>query len=602
MEPFEYLRIFRRRWRVLAACVLVAVAAAWVTTPTAEDEPEVTYRASHTLIIDARSAGPSQGLDTTALFVTTGEVPRRVADAVGWEGSPTSLADRVGTEVDPATQTLVITAEGTSAESAAELANAFADELRGLLTEQASTDRADTVAELQAEVDALEAEIAELDAQIFATAAGGGSTALLEAQRETTIDRFATALEALREVQEGDPAASGYLTLEPASPEAATVDGGGFSPPTSRTARVGIALALGSLVGVAAVLVLERIDPRIHTRVAAERAFELPVVAEVPLVRTGRKVQPSVWTHTEPGSAVAEAYRAVRAAVLLMPILQMSDTGAATSSPQRLAPRSGRRVLVTSPEPGVGKTTTVANLAAAFAELGRSVIVINADVRRPEVHRALGAPHADGLSELLRGDAPPEALERSLVATSVPGVRVLSDPSATDGVSFAARGTALLEVASRLADVVLVDTPPILALNDTVELVPYVDTVLLVGRTRITTVESASAASELMARLGAPVTGVVLVGSGRRRGRYAGYYYVERDRRRSRRRDPDDEVPVDPAADGRDGHEARSGTRSGAADERAAAAPSATDGPALGGAEAPTNGAGPVDQPAPRSG
>src|SRR5688572_16671576 len=122
MDLLDYLRLFRRRWALIVACVVVAGLAAWFTTPAEPTNDDVTYAATHQLLRDSSTATPP-ALATVALFVKTGAVPERVAERVGFEGQPAVLAGSVTLEPDEQIGTLDITARGSSPGDAAERAN-----------------------------------------------------------------------------------------------------------------------------------------------------------------------------------------------------------------------------------------------------------------------------------------------------------------------------------------------------------------------------------------------------------------------------------------------------------------------------------------------
>jgi capsular exopolysaccharide synthesis family protein len=264
------------------------------------------------------------------------------------------------------------------------------------------------------------------------------------------------------------------------------------------------------------VLLAERLDTRIHDVAGATGSFGLPVIAEVPNLEQGRR--PSVVSVVDPLSAAAEAYRSVRASLLLTPTTLLG-TGAA-----RPAPATPEVVLVTSAAPGDGKTTTVANLAATMAESGRSVLILGCDFRRPEIHRYFDVAAAPGIADVLTGSAT-RRLEEIARPTTTPGVWVAPSGEGLRNLGdLAAGGRELVAEARQLADVVIIDTAPILATNDAAELIPSCDSVVLVARIGKTTVDGAHRTRDLLERLGAPVAGVVAIGVPPADNTYAKYY------------------------------------------------------------------------------
>lgn len=175
--------------------------------------------------------------------------------------------------------------------------------------------------------------------------------------------------------------------------------------------------------------------------------------------------------------------------------------------------RNGTVILVTSPGPGEGKTTTAANLAAVMAETGAQVLVINCDFRRPRLHEYFG------------GDPMP----RKVIETEVPGVRIVHNVLASSRDANPAlvinEQRKLATAARRHFDVIILDSAPLLSTNDAVDVLPVADRVVLVAKAGRTTGEAADRAAELLERLEAPVAGVVMIAVKAGPGRRYYYYY-----------------------------------------------------------------------------
>ncbi len=184
-------------------------------------------------------------------------------------------------------------------------------------------------------------------------------------------------------------------------------------------------------------------------------------------------------------------------------------------------------ILVTSAAPSEGKTATVANLAASFAETGRSVLVLSCDFRRPSIQEHLGVRQAWGLTEVLAGGSDAPKLADVVKESTIPGVRIATNGSPLDNFGeVAAAGRTIVAEARRLADIVIVDTAPLLVAHEATELIPAVDTVVVVCRSGQTTKEDAFRVRELLTRIGASVSGVVLIGAPESETGYSTYYYT----------------------------------------------------------------------------
>jgi Mrp family chromosome partitioning ATPase len=171
-------------------------------------------------------------------------------------------------------------------------------------------------------------------------------------------------------------------------------------------------------------------------------------------------------------------------------------------------------LMVTSPGPSEGKTTTVSNLATVLAEDGSSILVVNCDFRRPRLHSYLGG-----------GGEP-----RKVFDTAVPGVKlvtgVIDEPERVAPAEVIGAQRRLIETAKSHFDYILLDTAPILTTNDASELLPVVDMVVMITRSGKTTKEAADRAAELLERFRAPVVGGVLVAAANAPTRQYYYYYA----------------------------------------------------------------------------
>lgn len=540
MEPLDYLRVFRRRWGLVAACLVVALSVGFVTAPSPERAPRAvgsagkvgtvtasTYTATDTLLHVGGLPGgiPLQVLD---VFIKRSDVAARVAKKVGYAGPPAALAAGVTLTVDDKVGTVAITTTGSDPGRTALIANTFGDELMSYLVDYGQQQK-------QSRLDALQKQI---DAVTSSLGSATGAVAQAKTQvRDQLIQSYA-------QVSAGSPD-SGLTTLLEAIPQAqsSSSDGGVTSVitgrGTSRSKRLLIFAALGLLLGLGLALVVERVDTRLRNRGDMETAFRLPLIADIPRQRSYdlRHRAPQLQA---PESAVAESYRSLRSSLLLMPSRPVSPLPSrfAIESTGSEGPRTVDApdvVLVTSPRAGDGKTSTVVNLAVTLAEFGRSVIVLDADFRHPGAHQYLDVPPGRGLSDLLAADRD-LPLTSVLQPTSVPGVRLAPAGTATaHPAALLAQMGRLIDEARRLADVVLLDSPPMLLANDATDLMPHVDSVVIVARYGRVRVEQAERASELLARVGVPCAGLVLVGSNAAWST-GGYYNPTRGRGRRRMR------------------------------------------------------------------
>jgi len=229
---------------------------------------------------------------------------------------------------------------------------------------------------------------------------------------------------------------------------------------------VAIAVALGLLAGLLLALVLENLAQRFRTRDEIEALIGIPVLSAIPQVPRLRRAGALA------GTEVQEAFRRLRTALLLGAHGQGS-----------------RILLVTSAERGEGKSTVVANLARNLAVTGRSVLLIDADLRLPSMHTHFGLPDGPGVGDVLSGgpDGRRMSAESFIRPTGHPGLYLLpaghgaDDPGAL--LASESLGPMLRDLAKDF-DLVIVDTPAMLAVTDALIVAPHVDEVLLVTGSR----------------------------------------------------------------------------------------------------------------------
>lgn len=207
-----------------------------------------------------------------------------------------------------------------------------------------------------------------------------------------------------------------------------------------------VALTLGLMLGGAAAFAKEHLDDTFKSPEDVEEKLGLPLLGIIPLVN---EIKDTAHILDEPHSAVAEAYRSLRTA------LQFSTTGG--------VPRS---LLITSARASEGKSTTAVTLARNFAQLGMRVLLIDADLRKPSLHRYLAIDESVGLTNFLAGTMmPPQAFQK----TEVPGLTVMtSGPLPPDPAELLAgpKMLSLLTIAAQKYDMVIIDGPPVAGLAD----------------------------------------------------------------------------------------------------------------------------------------
>jgi len=266
-----------------------------------------------------------------------------------------------------------------------------------------------------------------------------------------------------------------------------------------------LAAMVGFLMAAGAIAASEALDDTIKTPEDISRKFKLPVLG---VINHHAPETDSPITLTDPRSPTAEAFRTLR-----------------TNVSYTSVDRPLRTLMVTSAEPGEGKTTIIANLGVVMAQNGKQVIVADCDLRHPRVHTSFGLANRLGMSTLfaqttdaLNGTPQPTKVEHLSVVTTG------SLPPNPAELMGSQKMRSILTSMSQSADVILIDTPPILAVTDAAAIAPSLDGVLLVvhpGKTRASALRQAL---EQLRQVNAHVLGIVL-NDVVTRGKAYGYHY-----------------------------------------------------------------------------
>jgi polysaccharide biosynthesis transport protein len=272
--------------------------------------------------------------------------------------------------------------------------------------------------------------------------------------------------------------------------------------------NLSFALALGFTTGIGLCFVLESIDNTVRTPEQAQAISGLPSLGMIPLgsrhhaglnfrqrvsIASSREAVELI-TQTRPQSQMAESYRALRTSLLLTSL----------GTPPKV-------ILVTSALPEEGKTTTSINSAIVLAQRGTRVLLIDADLRRPSIHKTLGMAPGSGLSNVLTGGT---TLAQAIVPSSIsPNLSVLPagtpPPNPAELLASTNMATLLAELCDQY-DHIVIDTPPTLSVTDAVIMATRADAVILVIRAGQTTKQALRRARDVLTQVNARVCGVLL--------------------------------------------------------------------------------------------
>lgn len=408
--------------------------------------------------------------------------------------APEQLKDQVGATWIDTTQILSIRANASDANVAAAIANAIGDELiqrspsnptsqQALRRQQADAQ----IARLQDTIRSTDGEIDNLANQVQQTTDPVAQRALiiqLDQRRAQLAAAQRSYNDLLQLLQTTDV---NKITLVEA---AVPVPDAPIAPDVSRTVLA--AVIAGLVLGLVAMILLEYFNDVIYTPEALRKTTGLTYLgglARHKRLRGSNGAQ--LVTVAKPETLAAESYRILRTN------LQIAGTDRHLPS-----------LLISSPSRGDGKSDVAANLAVVLARAGKLVILIDANLRRPQIASLFGVPDQNGLAQLLEGESLPEPVE----VASVPGLFVLPAGGVSSNSSEilgSQRMYRLIQEYKARADVVLVDSPP-LWYSDALALAPQVDGVLLVVSSGSTGRENTINAVESLRLVGARIIGTVL--------------------------------------------------------------------------------------------
>jgi tyrosine-protein kinase Etk/Wzc len=274
---------------------------------------------------------------------------------------------------------------------------------------------------------------------------------------------------------------------------------------------------LGLLLGMGLAFLRNSLRPGIKDPADIESATGLHVFATVPHSEEQDKLTKLVKSHapgihllavTHPEDPGVESLRSLRTA------LQFAMLDARNNV-----------VLFSGPTPGIGKSFTSANFAAVLGAAGKRVLLIDADMRKGHIHQFFGLQRGLGLSELIIGTRKLGDVLRRAVAPNVDLITTGTMPPNSGELLLSPSMQQLLQDLSAQYDLVLIDTPPVLAVSDTQAIAPHAGTVFLVARASVTSLGELHECTRRLGQTGIPVKGVVFNDLDTSRQRYGGYGY-----------------------------------------------------------------------------
>lgn len=376
---------------------------------------------------------------------------------------------------------------------------------------------------LQAQEQALQEAISDREQGILALNERAVQYNILKREFETNRELYDGLLQRMKEIG----VAAGAQENNIAVIDQARVAGAPFKPSLPR--NLALALVLGLFGGVGLALLLEFLDGSVRRVEDIERLVDRPVLGMVPLVkmkgrdgksikrpRQIRKLDESIshYSAVKPTSGVSEAFRSLR-------------TSLNFATPEGMP----RTMMLTSASVGEGKTTAAINLATVIAQNGQKVLLIDADLRKPRVHREFNCLRAPGLTNRIALYENTGHDNSAIHATHTQNLYVMpagnSTPNPAEMLS-SERLTHVLDGCKRAFDHIIIDAPPTLGLADSLTLSRQVDGVVFVAMAGYTAKENFRISMKRLAQVQAPVLGVVLNGvdlDSPEYAYYSSYYY-----------------------------------------------------------------------------
>ena len=505
--------LWRWAWLLVVATLLAALTAFVVasrTTPVYQASALVQIiEAPSTKAVDMGVLQTSERLARTYVeTMTTRPVLERVIDNLNLNLSTTALKNSITAQPLRDTQLIRVQVEHTDPVTAALIANGLVGEFVEQNREEQANRFAASKLNLENQLALLQIQMDETRAAIQAvdlTANGRAERDRLEASLSQQGQTYASLLQSYEQVRLTEAQTTSTVVLqEPAIAPS--------SPIRPRTAtNTALASVVGLMLAVGVVFLIEALDDTLRTPEDVTRHLDLPVLG---VIATHDIVDGKPVAAYRPRSQIAEAFRSLRTNLDFASVDHPLKT-----------------IMVTSPSPEEGKSTVAANLALVIAQSERKVALVDADMRRPRVHKILGLPNRFGVSSLFIMRQ--VHLDGALRPSEIPNLFTLTSgkipPNPAELLGSAKMGEILEQIKS-LVDVVVIDTPPVLAVTDSSVLSTRLDGVLVVLKPGVTKLAAARQAVEQLRRVGAPLLGVVLNKVSLTRSRYnyqnyKGYQY-----------------------------------------------------------------------------
>jgi non-specific protein-tyrosine kinase len=501
VELKQYFQVIWRWLWLIVACVLLSGGVAFQISRLLAP----TYAATTTALVPTEAAFGNAGrnyddllasqllANTYADLMSKSPVLESVVANLQLDVTPRELAAKLKATVNPDTRLIVLTVEDANPQRAADIANEIIKMLGATVQAQREASYANARRSLEADAQTSQQDLNRTQAEIDALKDATTGPQLAERRRlelELSQHRsnYAALLEAMATLRLADPQiAESLRVVEVANPNPIPVR-------PNVLLNTLVAGLVGAMLAVGAAFLVALFDDTLRSAEDVERRTSTALLAQIRSFHHGSSDYQLIVS-TAPRSAIAENFRLLRTNI---------DIALGTGAPQAIA--------VTSCDPEAGSSTVVANLAIAFAQIGRRVLVVDANLYNPAQHSLFDQPNSRGLTTALKQrDAEP--VKQYLLQTDIEHLLLLPSGKHPAGAADLLAGADMKQLISQLrsqVDVVLLDTPPLGVVVDALPIARACDAALIVARAGVTKSGSLVQVTEQLETAGVRLLGAVL--------------------------------------------------------------------------------------------
>ena len=478
MELKDYARIVRKRWLTV---LLVGALVTGATVGFSVLQPR-TYQSQAQLLISQERAGAAllglntgdqsglqpSDLATQLQLITTVPMAQSVIDRLGLKTTPDDLLKQVSVNSVGQTNVITIAATAGSPMLAARIANGFVESF----IEQSRDSRRRSIEAAAKQVDLRLADAKQQIATLQAAAASGRSSTA-QAELDTAKTLYGSLADKLQQLRVAEALETGSASVV----SSATADPAPVSPDPVRNGLIG--LAVGLALGVGCAFLADALDTTPPAAEELAAIYAVPVLAHIPREKLRKADRGRLAMLSRPASRAAEGFRELGHNLRFINFESKLQT-----------------LVITSAEPGEGKSTVAANLATALSQMGASVVLIVCDLRKPMATQVFELGGGVGLTDVLLGKS---RASQALAKPKGAGMDKLDlrvippgpSPSNPGDLLGSGRMGTLIAQLRESTQWIIIDTPPVLAVADTAAVVQFADGVLVTVRRGVSTLDAA---------------------------------------------------------------------------------------------------------------